>query len=149
MRNLSLKLFIIASLVLFGGLYYYSGEIEDHYQENASRYLDQSLRAIANWQPEEIKMRLAPEAQANVSDAQLAKLCRHYEHLGAFVSMEEPKLSRLSAALSVFGGQPRLSYSSRVTFSNGSAVMTSTLVLKDRRFRFYNFNLGKSKTADS
>ncbi|QQD18744.1 hypothetical protein I6N98_02430 [Spongiibacter nanhainus] len=141
MKNL-LRLFVFASLVLFAMLYYYSGQVKDHYQENASRYLDQALTEISYWEASRMKPLLAQEALAQVSDETLEKLVDHYRHLGRYQSMDEPQLSRISAALSLFGGAPKLSYSSRVTFEHGKSIMTATLTLQDQRFKLYNFNLG-------
>ena len=53
MRNPLLNIFIIASLILFGGLYYYSGQVEEHYSENAERYLKTALVSISSWQTED------------------------------------------------------------------------------------------------
>lgn len=142
MKNLSLKVFIIASILLFGGLYYYSGKVEQHYQANASRYLALALDDISTWQAPAMEALLASAAKQQVSQEQLQALMDHYSHLGRYVRMEEPTLTRLSAALSVFSDHPRLSYSSTVTFSGGNALMTATLTLEDQHFKIYNFNLG-------
>lgn len=147
MKNLSLRIFIIASLVLFGSLYYYSGEVEDHYQDNAQRYLEQTLTDIASWQPAALKAHLAEETLQQVSDDQLRNLADQYRHLGAFQDMAPAQLSRLSAALSLFSDKPRLSYTSRVRFAAGSATMTATLTLEDQHFKFYNLNLGEAEKS--
>ncbi len=143
MNNTILRVFIVASLVLFGSLYYYSGQVEEHYQENASRYLDQALTEISSWQAADLKSQLAAETLQQVGDSQLQQLVEHYRQLGRYQSMDTPQLSRLSAALSLFNEPPRLSYSSRVQFAQGSAAMTATLTLEKQRFKFYNFNLGE------
>ncbi|GAB3368912.1 hypothetical protein NCG89_08040 [Spongiibacter taiwanensis] len=142
MKNISLKVFVIAGILLFGSLYYYSGEVEEHYQANASRYLELALNDISTWQAPALEALLARAARQQVSQEQLQSLMDHYSHLGRFESMEPPKLTRLSAALSIFSEQPRLTYGSNVTFSNGHAVMTATLTLEDQHFKIYNFNLG-------
>ena len=147
MRNPLLNTFIIASLVLFGGLYYYSGQVEDHYRDNASRYLNASLASISSWQAADLKAQLATETLAQVDDEQLSKLCAEYAHLGQFQAMDEPLFSRLSGALSLFSEPPKLSYSSNVHFEHGNAVMTATLTLENQRFKIYNFNLGKPEQA--
>ena len=49
MRNITLNVFVISGLLGFGGLYYYSGEVEDHYKANADRYLKASLEKISSW----------------------------------------------------------------------------------------------------
>lgn len=146
MKNL-LRLFVFASLVLFAMLYYYSGQVKDHYQENATRYLDQALGEISTWETPRLKALLAREALAQVDEETLRKLVDHYRHLGRYQSMDEPQLSRVSAALSLFGGVPKLSYSSRVRFENGTSIMTATLTLEDQRFKLYNFNLGQVESA--
>ncbi|MFT5888658.1 MAG: hypothetical protein ACI9BO_001481 [Zhongshania sp.] len=142
MRNPILNFFVICGLVVFGGLYFYSGSIEDHYKVNAERYLNASLESISSWQTADLKAQLSHATLAQVSDAQLAKLCDEYRHLGRFKSMDEPLFSRLSGAMSIIADAPKLSYSSNVRFENGSAVMTVTLTLEDDRFKMYNFNLG-------
>jgi hypothetical protein len=146
-KNISLRIFVIASLVLFGSLYYYSGEVQDHYQDNASQYLDLALTEISRWDAEVLKDQLAREAKAQVSDEQLQTLMDHYRHLGRYQSMDSPQLSRLSAALSIFSDQAKLSYSSRVSFSEGSAIMTATLTVENQRFKLYNFSLGQSEAT--
>ncbi|WP_373082838.1 hypothetical protein [Zhongshania sp.] len=142
MRNPLLNTFIIASLVLFGGLYYYSGQVEDHYSENANRYLNATLTSISSWQTADLKAQLASETLAQVSDEQLSKLCAEYTHLGQFQRMDTLQFSRLSGALSLFSEPPKLSYSSNVHFEHGSAIMTATLTLENQRFKLYNLNLG-------
>ncbi|MBD2859982.1 hypothetical protein IB286_13315 [Spongiibacter sp. KMU-158] len=142
MRNTTLRLFVLASLILFGMLYYYSGQVEKHYAENSSKYLNNALSSISDWQASSLREQLSRDTQSTVSDAQLEKLTQHYAHFGKFVSMEEPVLSRVSAALSVFADKPRLGYSSRVKFEKGSAIMTATLTIEDERFKFYNLSFG-------
>tara|TARA_R110000772_G_scaffold58976_1_gene133637 strand:- start:18026 stop:18478 length:453 start_codon:yes stop_codon:yes gene_type:complete len=148
-RNPLLNIFIIASLILFGGLYYYSGQVEDHYSENAERYLKTALVSISSWQTEDLKAQLATATLAQVDDQQLRKLCVEYARLGEFQRMGELQFSRLSGALSLFSEPPRLSYSSNVHFEHGSAVMTATLTLENQRFKLYNFNLGKPEQQTS
>jgi hypothetical protein len=148
MRNPILNFFVICGLVVFGSLYFYSGSVEDHYKENAERYLNASLESISSWQSADLKAQLSRATLAQVGDEQLAKLCDEYRHLGKFESMDEPLFSRLSGAMSIIGDAPKLSYSSNVRFENGSAVMTVTLTLENDRFKMYNFNLGSpEKTA--
>ncbi|MFT4918981.1 MAG: hypothetical protein ACI8RU_001599 [Zhongshania aliphaticivorans] len=149
MRNPLLNIFIIASLILFGGLYYYSGQVEDHYSENAERYLKTALVSISSWQTEDLKAQLSTATLAQVDDQQLRKLCAEYARLGEFQRMGELQFSRLSGALSLFSEPPRLSYSSNVHFEHGSAVMTATLTLENQRFKLYNFNLGKPEQQTS
>jgi hypothetical protein len=148
-RNPLLNIFIIASLILFGGLYYYSGQVEEHYSENAERYLKTALVSISSWQTEDLKAQLSAATLAQVDDQQLRKLCTEYARLGEFQHMGELQFSRLSGALSLFSEPPRLSYSSNVHFEHGSAVMTATLTLENQRFKLYNFNLGKPEQAAS
>ncbi len=147
MQNPLLKIFILASLALFGGLYYYSGQIEDHYSENAGRYLNVALADISSWQTADLKGQLSRETLSQVSDEQLSKLCADYAHLGQFQRMDELRFSRLSGALSMVSNPPKLSYSSNVHFEHGSAVMTATLTLENERFKLYNFNLGTPDQA--
>lgn len=149
MRNPLLNTFIIASLVLFGGLYYYSGQVENHYSDNANRYLNAALTSISSWQTPDLKAQLSAATLAQVDDSQLDKLCAEYAQLGKFQRMEELQFSRLSGALSLFSEPPRLSYSSNVHFEHGSAVMTATLTLENQRFKLYNFNLGKPEQTAS
>ncbi|MGJ8686368.1 MAG: hypothetical protein ACSHWQ_02730 [Spongiibacteraceae bacterium] len=145
MSNSLLRVFVIASLVLFGGLYFYSSNIEKHYKDGATRYLNVALENISDWQSHSLRAQLARETQHHVSNEQLTKLTDHYRHFGRFQSMDEPRLSRLSAALSAFSKHPRLSYSSQVHFEGGKAIMTATLTLEDERFKFYNFSLSPSQ----
>lgn len=143
MKNSALRLFIVAGLVLFGSLYYYSGEVEEHYQDNARRYLDGALQRVSSWQPAALKNELSQATLSHVSDAQLAELTSQYQHLGRYERMDELRFSRLSGALSLFADSPRLSYSSKIYFEQGQAVMTATLTLQDQRFKLYNFNLSR------
>lgn len=144
MRNTTLRIFILASLLLFGALYYYSGQVEQHYADNAPMYLRSALEEIsADWQADRLRAQLSVDTRDNVSDTQLAKLTAHYAHLGRFVTMDEPVFSRVSGALGIFADKPRLGYSSQVRFENGSAVMTATLTVEHERFRFYNLSFGE------
>jgi hypothetical protein len=142
-RNITLNVFVISGLLGFGGLYYYSGEVEDHYKENANRYLKASLAKISSWDVQDLKSELGRETLDEVSDEQLQQLTDNYRHLGAFTSMDEPLFSRLSGALSILNHPPKLSYSSNVRFEHGSAIMTATLTLENQHFKYYNLNLGK------
>lgn len=143
MRNITLNVFVISGLLGFGGLYYYSGEVEAHYKSNADRYLKASLEKISSWEVGDLKSELGQETLKEVSDQQLTDLTASYRHLGAFSSMDEPSFSRLSGALSILNHPPKLSYSSNVRFEHGSAIMTATLTLEDQHFKYYNFSLGK------
>ncbi|WP_269618499.1 hypothetical protein [Zhongshania sp. BJYM1] len=143
MRNITLNVFVISGLLGFGGLYYYSGEVEDHYKDNANRYLKASLAKISSWDVQDLKSELGRETLDEVSDEQLQQLTDNYRHLGAFTSMDEPLFSRLSGALSILNHPPKLSYSSNVRFEHGSAIMTATLTLENQHFKYYNLNLGK------
>ncbi len=145
MRNNTLRIFILASLLLFGALYFYSGQVEDHYRDNATKFLRVALSDISSWEIEPLRSRLSRDTVDAVSNESLRKLLDHYRHLGAFQSMEEPVFSRVSGALSVFADKPRLGYSSRVQFEHGSAIMTATLTVEDQHFRFYNLSFGESQ----
>lgn len=141
MNSSLLRSLIIVGLVVFGGLYYYSGEVEERYREPARNYLDSALNRISSWQPSALRAELSRQTLAQVSDAQLVSLSEQYKHLGPYLRMDELRFSRLSGALSLFADAPRLSYSSKLYFEGGSAVMTATLTLQDQRFKLYNFNL--------
>lgn len=143
MRNSALRLFILSGLILFGSLYYYSGEVEEHYAENARKYLDGALTRMSDWQPGSLKGELARETLLHVSDSQLQALTEEYRYLDTYQSMEELRFSRLSGALSLFADAPRLSYSALIHFSGGDAIMTATLTVEDERFKIYNLNFGK------
>lgn len=142
MRNITLNVFVISGLLGFGGLYYYSGEVEEHYKTNANRYLEASLEKISSWEVADLKSELGKETLSEVSDQQLQELTASYRHLGAFTGMDEPVFSRLSGALSILNHPPKLSYSSNVRFEHGSAIMTATLTLENQHFKYYNLNLG-------
>ena len=144
MKNTALRVFIIAGLILFGSLYYYSDQVEEHYEENARRYLDSALQRISSWEPEALKNELSQATLSHVSDAQLAELVEQYRSLGAYERMDELNFSQLSGALSLFAESPRLSYSGKIYFAHGAAVMTATLTLQDQRFKLYNFNLSRA-----
>ncbi len=141
MNNTLLRVFIIGGLVLFGSLYYYSGEVEDSYREPARNYLQRALLNISSWQASALTTALSRQTLAHVSDAQLSSLVEQYRHLGRYQRMDELRFSRLSGALSLFAEAPRLSYSSKIYFEKGAAIMTATLTLQDQRLKLYNFNL--------
>lgn len=144
MKNTALRVFIVAGLVLFGSLYYYSGEVEKHYEDNARRYLSNALQRISSWETDALKEELSQATLSHVSDEQLAALAEQYRSLGAFDRMDELHFSRLSGALSLFAESPRLSYSGKIYFEQGAAVMTATLTLQNQRFKLYNFNLSRA-----
>lgn len=146
MRNITVNVFVISGLLGFGGLYYYSGEVEAHYKVNADRYLAASLAKISSWDVNDLQAELGKETLEQVSEEQLQELTASYRHLGAFESMDEPLFSRLSGALSILNHPPKLSYSSNVRFEHGSAIMTATLTLEGEHFKYYNLNLGKPAT---
>lgn len=141
MNSTLLRSFILVGLIAFGGLYYYSSQVEEQYGEPARSYLDTALSSISSWQPAALRAQLSRETLAQVNDKQLAGLSAQYQHLGQYQRMDELRFSRLSGALSLFADSPRLSYSSKLYFENGSAIMTATLTLQDQRFKLYNFNL--------
>ena len=141
MNSTLLRSFILVGLIAFGGLYYYSNQVEEQYGEPARSYLDTALSSISSWQPGALRAQLSRETLAQVNDKQLAELSAQYQHLGQYQRMDELRFSRLSGALSLFTDSPRLSYSSKLYFENGSAIMTATLTLQDQRFKLYNFNL--------
>lgn len=139
-----LNLFILCCLVIFGLLYYYSGQQEAQFRDSSHFYLESVLTDISRWQPEILRHHLAPEARARVSDSQLESVLAQYRPLGPLVSMDEPVLSRLSAALSAFTDQRRLSYSFEARFEQGRALVTATLLERDGQFSLYNFNITRS-----
>lgn len=145
MKNSALRVFIVSGLILFGSLYYYSGEVEEHYADNARRYLDGALQRISSWESAALKAELSRTTLSHVSDSQLAELAEQYRSLGSYERMDELHFSRLSGALSLFSDAPRLSYSGKIYFDEGKAVMTATLTLQDQRFKLYNFNLSRAE----
>ena len=55
-------------------------------------------------------------------------------------------LARTTAALSLFGSNILLSYHGTARFEKGSAPLTATLIVREGRFRIYNFSFGSPQT---
>lgn len=136
-----LRLFIIFCLLIFAALYYYAYQQDKAHSDNAERYLDEVMRDISEWQPQALWSHLAPAARAKVSREQLEGVLNQYRRLGRFTDMDKPQFSTLTAALSVFGSETRLSYSFPARFDQGTALVTATLELADGAFRLYNFSI--------
>ena len=137
---------IIAILVVVGALFWYSGQQQQRYDEDAQRYLDTALRDIGQWQRGAIKQHLAEQTLQAIDDAQLDALIERYRNLGAFKSTENLQFARTTAALSLFGSNILLSYHGTARFEKGNAPLTATLIVREGRFRIYNFSFGSPQT---
>ncbi len=134
--------FTLFALLICGWLYYRSEQQQAHYEVTAIPWLEQSLRRISSWRSSDLWPLLAPEAQAVISREQLDGVMAQYAPLGRFVSLGEPRFSRLASMLSLLSSEQRIGYSALVEFENGEAVVTLTLLERDGRFYIYNINLG-------
>lgn len=141
-----LPLFILFCLLIVGALVYHASQQDARHSERAGRYLEQTLTDISSWQTDRLWARLAPEAKAAVSREHLTAVVEQYRPLGAFVSMDTPRFNHLTAALSVFGGQPRLAYSFPARFEHGEAQISATLQLSEGSFSLYNFSIRQQPT---
>ena len=139
-----LHVFILFCLLVFGGLYYSATEQDDKHSATARLYLEDTLSDISRWQPDVLRQHLAPAAREVVSNEQLYRVVEEYQSLGRFKSMDKPQFSNLTAALSVFGEDQRLSYSFPARFEGGEALVTTTLLVSNGQFSVYNFSLRRS-----
>ena len=143
----SLRLFIVFCLLIFGALYYSPHQQDTRHSDNAALYLEKTMRDISSWQPQALWSQLTPEARDRVSREQLEAVLAQYRRLGRFNEMDQPQFSMLTAALSVFGGGTRLSYSFPARFEQGSALVTATLMVGEGTFRLYNFSIRQIEAA--
>ncbi len=141
-----LHVFIGFCLLVFGGLYYYATEQDDKHSAQARLYLENALSEISSWQPEALRHHLTPAAREAVSNEQLYQVLEQYRPLGKFKSLHSLQFSTLTAALSVFGEEKRLSYSFPARFENGEALVTATLAVHEGQFRLYNFSIRRSES---
>ncbi len=139
-----LHAFVGLCLLVFAGLYYYASEQDEKHSAEARLYLEAALTDISSWQPEALRSHLTPAARAAVSNEQLYQVVDEYRGLGRFRSMDSPQFSTLTAALSVFGEEQRLSYSFPARFENGETLVTATLAVTDGVFRLYNFSIRRT-----
>lgn len=143
-----LNLFVLACLLIIGGLYFYSGQQEGRYRDTAVPYLRSAMHDISEWEVDAIWPHLSPQAQEVVTREQLGNLLVRYQPLGEFSTMEEPEFSRLAAVLSLLSPGRKISYSFKAYFENGEASVTATLsVDEDGSFSLYNFNLSEVTPA--
>lgn len=133
---------IFAFLFVFGALYWYSGQQEQHYDAAARAYLQQALVDIGSWQRTALKRQLAESALQAIDDQQLDALIERYHDLGAFKRIDDLEFARLTAALSFFNSNILLSYHGTTVFESGSAALTVTLIVSKGNFRIYNFSFG-------
>lgn len=147
MWNKPLNLAVAGLLVLFCGLYVYTGKQADKYAQTAVPWLEQNMPAITTWKVEETWKRLAPEAKAIIDQRQLDAIINRYELMGIYKGMESPEFSRLASALSVLSGDAKINYSAKTHFSNADAILTITLVQRQGEFMIYNMNLGEMTVA--
>jgi len=140
---------IFAFLFIVGGLYWYSGQQEQHYDAAARQYLQQALADTGSWQRAAFKRQLAEPALQTIDDQQLDALIERYRGLGAFKRIDDLEFARLTAALSFFNSNILLSYHGTVLFDRGSAALTATLIVSEGRFRIYNFSFGSPEIIGS
>lgn len=138
-----LHAFVGICLLIFAALYYYASEQDDKHSQQARFYLEETLADISSWQPDALQHHLTPEARAAVSNEQLYQVVDQYRELGRFKSMDTPQFSTLTAALSVFGSEQRLSYSFPARFEGGEALVTATLTVTGGSYSLYNFSIRK------
>lgn len=139
-----LHAFVGLCLLIFAALYFYASEQDEKHSAAARLYLEDALTDISSWQPEALRRHLTPAAQAAVSNEQLYQVVDEYKALGRFKSMDTPQFSTLTAALSVFGEEQRLSYSFPARFDSGEASVTATLAVNDGSFSLYNFSIRRT-----
>lgn len=144
-----LRLFIIFCLLIFGSLYYYAYQQDKRHTAEASAYMERAMRDISTWQQQSLWSHLAPAARDKVSREQLETVLNQYRRLGRFISMDTPRFSMLTAALSVFGSGKQLSYSFPARFEQGTALVTATLDVGDGSFRLYNFSIRHVETKSA
>ena len=135
-----LRIAVLAMLVLFTGLYFYTDKQQQAYQATAEPAARKILLDISSWQAVDMRKHLSLEARQTISPEQLDALLSQYRPLGKLLSVNELFFSPLMSVFSLLG-EPRVSYTGTATFENGPASLTLTLVEQGNTFLIYNFNL--------
>jgi hypothetical protein len=141
LRRKPLHLTLLLVLLAAGGLYLYAMQLERRHDAAARDYLQRTLAEVANWQPQSLRRHLAPAAQQAVTDEQLDALVERYRELGGYRRIDDLQFARLTAALSLLGGNTLLGYSGTVRFEQGSAHLSAVLLVDAQGYHLYNFNL--------
>lgn len=142
-RNPGLMMLSVVLLLIAGALYFQAGQMERRYQDEAERYLRQTLTELSDWRGSTLRGHLSDEARAVVDDASADRLLAEYRGLGALRRLEDIRFSRLSSALSVFSRQRRLGYSATGHYEDGQVDVTVTLLAAPDGLRIYNINFGR------
>ncbi len=140
MQTSTLRGISIVLLIIFGTLYFYTGQQKEYYEKTALPAISGILKEISQWEKNGLLAYLAPEAKQTITEDNLARLLNHYRQFGAFKSVGELQFSRLASALSLFG-QRRVSYSGIAQFENGPVNLTITLNQTGNGFLIYNLSL--------
>lgn len=133
-------------LLAMGGLWWYTDQQEEHYQDRIEPWVRTTLSDISRWEPDTLLRHLSPAARMTLENPQqLDTVLARYRPLGELRGIEDIQLARVPTAMALLSGdRKRLSYQIRARFAAGVAPITCTiLVAKDGSFSLYNFSIGK------
>lgn len=140
MNNNWLRFTVLALVIMFIGLFYYSSQQEKLYAAVAEPAIEKMLRDISSWQPQAMRSHLSAAAGKTLNDQQLAQLLNQYRPLGKLVTVDALNFSRLMSVFSLLG-ESRISYSGIASFENGPAEFTLTLQESSGVFSIYNLTI--------
>lgn len=138
---------IVLALVILAAIWLHTGQLQRQHETAAHRYLEHALADISRWQPAALRSQLSEAARQAVDEAQLAALMERYRPLGEFHSLQGIEFMRLTAALSLLGGDTLLGYSGEAHFAHGSARLSAVLVVTADGYRLHNFNLSSPELS--
>lgn len=144
MTKSTLRTVVLVMLIAAAGLYLYTDQQRQRYQQTAAPAVSRILTDISSWEKDILIGHLAAETRQVLTDQQLQKLLTHYQQFGQLQSIGELHYSRIMGVFSLFG-DTRINYSGTAVFASGPANINITLTPHGSGFLIYNFTLSSQQ----
>jgi len=133
---------VVAITVIIGGSFLYSAYQGKKYEKTAVPFIKEVLPLVAQWNVEQTRKLLAPEALKDITPENLDRAMRLFARLGTLQKMGEPVFDEVVDD-NRDPNAPRtlITYNVPTTFSKGEASFKIQLIDRGDHVQLFNFNL--------
>ncbi|MBW2503041.1 MAG: hypothetical protein JRE16_00575 [Deltaproteobacteria bacterium] len=138
---LMLGIWFVVILGIIAGSAVYNHYKSSRYDESAHIFLKKTVPQLSNWDVDQIRLLMAPEALERISDTTYNATITLFAKMGRLLSFDKPKFSQIHLEDK---DRAIVEYTIDAKYENGDAILTVNLLHEDGEFKIYHFNVQSS-----
>lgn len=136
-----IALWVVSIIVAVGGLEIYKSYQGSEFDKTAIPYIRQVVPQISTWDPETVKLLMAPEIAATIPDEKFIRAMRFFSKLGALQDIDEPEFEEAHVDREMdIGKQTIIEYKIAARYENAEAEIHLQLLERGESYELYRFN---------